>query len=34
MDKYLKMFEPPMKKWLAEHYSPQEAKALADAGSK
>ena len=27
MDKYLKMFEPPMKKWLAEHYSPEEAKA-------
>ena len=25
MDKYLKMFEPPMKKWLAEHYSPEEA---------
>ena len=27
MDKYLKMFEPPMKKWLAEHYSPEKAKA-------
>ena len=27
MDKYLKMFEPPMKKWLLEHYSPEEAKA-------
>ena len=27
MDKYLKMFEPAMKKWLSEHYSPEEAKA-------
>ncbi len=27
MDKYLKTFEPAMKKWLAEHYSPEEAKA-------
>ena len=26
MDKYLKIFEPAMKKWLAEHYSPEEAK--------
>ena len=26
MDKYLKLFEPAMKKWLAEHYSPEEAK--------
>ena len=26
MDKYLKLFEPAMKKWLAEHYSPAEAK--------
>lgn len=26
MDKYLKMFEPPMKRWLSEHYSPEEAK--------
>ena len=25
MDKYLKIFEPAMKKWLAEHYSPEEA---------
>ena len=23
MDKYLKIFEPAMKKWLAEHYSPE-----------
>lgn len=28
MDKYLKKFEPAMKKWLAEHYSPEEAKAM------
>ena len=27
MDKYLKLFEPAMKKWLSEHYSPKEAKA-------
>lgn len=27
MDKYLKTFEPAMKTWLAEHYSPEEAKA-------
>lgn len=27
MDKYLKMFEPSMKKWLSEHYSPEEAEA-------
>ena len=26
MDKYLKMFEPAMKKWLSEHYPPDEAK--------
>lgn len=26
MDKYLKMFEPSMKRWLSEHYSPEEAK--------
>ena len=26
MDKYLKIFEPAMKKWLVEHYSPEEAK--------
>ena len=26
MDKYLKTFEPAMKKWLSEHYSPEEAK--------
>ena len=25
MDKYLKIFEPAMRKWLAEHYSPAEA---------
>ena len=25
MDKYLKTFEPAMKKWLAGHYSPEEA---------
>ena len=28
MDKYLKMFEPAMKKWLTEHYSPEEGKFL------
>lgn len=27
MDKYLKLFEPAMKKWLSEHYSPKEANA-------
>ena len=27
MDKYLKMFEPAMKKWLSERYSPEETKA-------
>ena len=26
MDKYPKMLEPSMKRWLAEHYSPEEAK--------
>ena len=26
MDKYLKMLEPSMKRWLSEHYSPEEAK--------
>lgn len=25
MDKYLKMLEPSMKKWLSKHYSPEEA---------
>ena len=25
MDKYLKMLEPSMRKWLSEHYSPEEA---------
>ena len=27
MDKYLKLFEPAMRKWLSEHYSPEVAKA-------
>ena len=26
MDKYLKILEPAMKRWLSEHYSPEEAK--------
>ena len=26
MDKYLKLFEPAMKTWLAAHYSPEEAR--------
>ena len=27
MDKYLKLFESAMRKWLSEHYSPEVAKA-------